>query len=66
MLFMPSPSPPNHTRVITSADYLDDEKIDEYLSQLAHEEGGGGPALGEPGPSNEMTVVCHFFPLIVH
>ena len=54
------PSPPDHARVITSADYLDDEQLDEYMHQLIQEEGGRRAVLEEPGPSSTVKPVCRF------
>ena len=60
MLFIPSPSPPSRARVITSADYLDDEEFEEFFSKLTKEPVEGIPASVEPGPSNitKEVVVC--------
>ena len=55
-----SPSPPDHARVITSADYLDDEQLDEYMRQLSQEEGSRRAVLEEPGPSSSVKPVRRF------
>jgi hypothetical protein len=63
-LFIPSPSPPNHARVITTADYLDDEEFEEYFSKLT-QPAEGVPTSAKPGPSNATKVVRHLSPLII-
>jgi hypothetical protein len=53
----PSPFSDHHARVITSADYLDDEDLEKYISQLTRQEGKGREVLGEPGPSTRAKPV---------